>query len=169
LSNQLYLLFIDISFLKVKYDEEVCLLRGCAKVEMNKGLVEGRAGPNALSYSGQTVLSINEECRKRQNTAMVAPKSLKGNGGQWVITNRPPSCIYEMDPLNSLDLVGRVTKKKLEKQGLVTVKDIRDMSREKLEAIAKLEKGDCIGLPQMLGFQEQAKAAILGGAPEKMD
>jgi hypothetical protein len=35
--------------------------------------------------------------------------------------------------------------------------------------IAVLEKGDRIGLPQMLGFQEQAKAAILGGAPEAMD
>ncbi len=74
-----------------------------------------------------------------------------------------------MDSINSLDLVGKVTKKKLEKQGLVAVKDIKDLSREQLEAIAKLDKGNGIGLPQILGFQEQAKAAILGGPPEKMD
>jgi hypothetical protein len=70
---------------------------------------------------------------------MAAPKSPKGNGGQWVITNWPSDCIYEMDPVNSLGLVGKVTKKKLEKQCLVTVKDIRDLSREQVEAIAKLE------------------------------
>jgi hypothetical protein len=61
---------MDISFLKVKYDKEVCLLLGCAAVETNKGLVEGRAGPNELSYSGQTVLSISiyrkaEHCHRR--------------------------------------------------------------------------------------------------------
>jgi hypothetical protein len=52
---------------------------------------------------------------------------------------------------------------------LIKVKDIRDLLQEQLEAIAILEKGDHIGLPQMLGFQEQAKAAILGGVPEAMD
>jgi hypothetical protein len=41
--------------------------------------------------------------------------------------------------------------------------------REQLEEIAKLEKGDCIGLPQMLVFQERAKAAILGGPSGKMN
>jgi hypothetical protein len=89
---------------------------------------------------------------------MAAPNSLKGTDGQWVITNRPHDCIYEMDPVDSLDLVGRVTKNKLEKQGLVAVKDIRDLLREQVESIAKLDK---------LGFQQQAKSAILGHPPEK--
>ena len=40
----------DISFLKVKCDEEVRLLLGCTKVETNEGLLEGRVGPNPLSY-----------------------------------------------------------------------------------------------------------------------
>jgi hypothetical protein len=137
-------------------------------VETNKGLVEGQVGQNALSYSGQTVLSITDY-RKRQNTAMVAPKSLNGNGGKWVVINREPNSKYEMDPIYSLDLVGDVTKKKLKKQGLVTIQDIKDLSSEQMEAIAKLEKVDRIGLPQMLGFQEQAKKAILGRAPEKTD
>jgi hypothetical protein len=95
-------------------------------------MVKGQVSPNALSYSGQTVLSISDY-RKRQNAAMATPRSLKGNGGQWVITNWLSDCIYEMDPIDSLDLVGIVTKKKLvEKQGLVTVKDIRDMLREEM-------------------------------------
>jgi hypothetical protein len=132
LSNQLCLLFIDISFLKVKYDKEVRLLLGCAVVETKEGLVEGRVGPNALSYSGQTVLSISDY-RKRQNTAIAAPKSLKGTGGQWVINNRPHGSVYEMDPVDSLDLVGKLTKKKLAKLGLVAVKDISNLSREKIE------------------------------------
>jgi hypothetical protein len=74
-----------------------------------------------------------------------------------------------MDPIYSLDLVGDVTKKKLKKQGLVTIQDIKDLSSEQMEAIAKLEKADRIGLPQMLGFQKQAKKAILGGPPERTD
>jgi hypothetical protein len=65
--------------LKVKYNKEVCLLLGCAKVETNKGKVV--EGPNALSYSGPSVLSISDSYRKRQNTAMVAPKSLLK--GKW--------------------------------------------------------------------------------------
>jgi hypothetical protein len=55
-------------------------------VETNEGLLDGRVGPNALSFSGQTVLSISDY-RKRQTTAIAVPKSLKGNGGQWVIRN----------------------------------------------------------------------------------
>ena len=100
---------------------------------------------------------------------MVAPKSLKGNGGKWVVINREPNSKYEMDPVDYLDLVGDVTKKKLKKQGLVTIQDIKDLSSEQMEAIAKLEKADHIGLPQMLGFQKQAKKAILGRPPERMD
>jgi hypothetical protein len=72
-----------------------------------------------------------------------------------------------MDPVDLLDLVGKVTKKKLAKLGLVAVKDIRDLLREKIESIAQLDKGDCIGLQQMLGFQQQAKSVILGRPPEK--
>jgi hypothetical protein len=40
LSNQLCLLFLDMSFLKVKYDIEVCQLLGCTQVATNKGLVD---------------------------------------------------------------------------------------------------------------------------------
>jgi hypothetical protein len=105
------------------------------------------------------------DCRKKQNTAMVAPKLLKGNGDKWVVINREPNSKYEMDPVDSLDLVGDVTKKKLKKQGLVTIKDIEDLSSEH----AKLEKVDRIRLPQILGFQEQAKKAMLGRPPEKTD
>jgi hypothetical protein len=100
---------------------------------------------------------------------MSAPKSLKGNGGKWVISNRPPNSKYEMDPVDSLDTVGKVTKSKLAKQGLITINDIKNLSREQMEAIAKLEKRDCIGLSQMLGLQEQANKAILGEPPEKTD
>jgi hypothetical protein len=35
-----------------------------------------------------------------------------------------------MDPVNSLDLVAQVTREKLEKQGLVAVKVIKDLLRE---------------------------------------
>jgi hypothetical protein len=74
-----------------------------------------------------------------------------------------------MDPVDSLGLVRKVTKKKLKKQGLSTIKDIRDLPRDQVEAITKLDKIDCIGLAQMLGFQAQAKAAINGLPPEKTD
>jgi predicted flap endonuclease-1-like 5' DNA nuclease len=125
-------------------------------------------GPNPLSYSGKTVLSISDY-RKRQNTAMVAPKLHKGSGGQWVVINREPNSKYEMDPVSYLVGLGDVTEKKLKKQGLVTIKDIKNLSGNQMEAISKLEKVDRIGLPQMLGFQEQAKKAILGRPPEKTD
>jgi hypothetical protein len=74
-----------------------------------------------------------------------------------------------MDPIDYLDLVDDLTKKKLKRQGLVTIQDIKDLSSEQMEAIAKLAKNCRIGLPQMLGFQAQAKKAILGRPPEKMD
>ena len=38
-----------------------------------------------------------------------------------------------------------------------------------MEVISKLGKGECISLQQMLGFQQQAKAAILGYPPEPTD
>jgi hypothetical protein len=102
---------------------------------------------------------------------MVAPKLLKGNGGKWVVINREQNSKYNMDhPVDYLDLVGDITRKKLKRQGLVTmVQDIKDLSTEQMEAITKLEKVDRIGLPQMLGFQMQAKKAILGRPPEKTD
>ena len=100
---------------------------------------------------------------------MAAPKSLQGKGGKWVLCRQQPNSIYEMDPLDCLNLVGKVMKTKLEKQGLANVKQIKDLSREQIEAISKLEKGKYIGLQRMLGFQQQAKVAILGDPPEPLD
>jgi hypothetical protein len=57
-------------------------------------------------------------------------KSLKSGGSEWVIEGGTPGAKYETKPATELKHIGSGIIKKLEPHGIITIKDMKQLSSD---------------------------------------
>jgi len=132
-----------LSFLKVKFEDEVRLCLGAGTVVENGAIVGKRAHP--FDYSGKTIITIKDRATKRRQAIFQAKQPEKPRDpnnpnekprmGVWRVDPRVDREIFVDDGVQRITNLGKVAEDKLKAHGIVTVQHLRDMTDEKIEEI----------------------------------
>jgi hypothetical protein len=144
----------------------MCL--GVAVVENDDGT---KVGVNAkpCNYSGKQIIAIVEMKRKK-NAEINQIRNLKHGGKNWVIDKRIPCTSYEVDLVLFLKNLGASYSQKLERSGITTVSDLKQLLMENFLMIVQNEDSN-LRIPHktLYDFVTQAKNSLPGLIPGMYD
>jgi hypothetical protein len=90
--------------------------------------------------------------------------------GPWLADPRVDGKGFENDKTSKLKGIGAKSEETLSKNGITTIKALRDISPEKSKAISDAARGEAqISNSQLTKFKTLAKHAEPGDPPEKVD
>jgi hypothetical protein len=157
----------EVSWVNVRYEKEVRLCLGCRiREEADRTTVGVCAKP--FCYSGKLLVSLKDD---RRNVASEIGR-VKGlsHPGLWLADPRVDGTVFENDKTSKLEGIGAKSEEKLSKNGITTIKALRDISPEKSKGISDAARGEArISNSQLTKFKTLAKHAEPGDPPEKVD
>ena len=160
-SNNGTCLAIEGTQLNMKYSEEVRLCLGVAKIKAPDGTERGIRLP-LFDYSGKVVLTIKDFDKKlREEQDRV--RKLVGNG-PWVINNRLPDQLWEVEPLSILSGIGPKTSENLREKGICNIGDLKRCNNAQLLLLKKVG----IGFKKLSALALKVAHALPGEIPDNI-
>jgi hypothetical protein len=91
------------------------------------------------------------------------------HSGPWLVDPREDGKVFENDKPSKLKGIGAKSKKRLSKNGITTIKVLRDFSPKKSKAISDAVREVQISNSQLTKFKSLVKHAEPGDPPKKVD
>jgi hypothetical protein len=155
-----------VSKMNVKFEKEVRLGLGCAVVAEKDGVPCHGVVAKEYNYTSKLMVGLKKWYRFL-GEATEAVKRDRSPNSPWEVDVRDKTKKYEGEKVSVLKNIAGATASKLGKHGVVLVKDMADLSLDKLNHILQCEQR--LPYSKLKAAWDIAQTALPGSPPPKID